>query len=78
MVGVTSIVSSDSMQRHRHCKSHATFAINTHNWLEVAMHTTYNQYLESQGDKDIPFVRMEGQQCDKPLQVSLHEGVSDM
>ena len=42
------------------------------------MHTTYNQYLGSQGDKDIPFVRMKGQQYDKPLQVSLHEGVSDM
>ena len=63
------------MQRHRRRESHATFAINTHNRLEVAVHTTYDQYLGSQGDKDIPFVRMEGRQRDKPLQVSLHEGV---
>ena len=48
--------------------------MNTHSQLEVAVHTTYDQYLASPGDKDIPFV-MEGRERDKPLQVSLHEGV---
>lgn len=68
-------MSSDSTQRRRRRESHAKFIINTHNQLEVAVHTTYDQYLGSQEDKDIPFVRMEGWQRDKPVQVSLHEGV---
>ena len=73
-VDVASVVGSGSAHRHRHQESHTNFAINTHSQLEVAVHTTYDQYLASPGDKDIPFV-MEGRERDKPLQVSLHEGV---
>ena len=70
-----SIVSSDGTQRRRYPESHANSAINTHNRLEVAVHTTYDQYLGSPEDKDIPFVRMDGRLRDKPLRMSLHEGI---
>lgn len=74
-VDVASVVSSGNTQRPRHRESRTNFAVNPHSQLEVAVHKTYDQYLASPGDKDIPFVRMEGRQHDKPLQVSLHEGM---
>ena len=49
-----SVLSPDRTQRRRHPESHGNLAINTHNQLEVAVHTTYDQYLGSPEDKDIP------------------------
>ena len=47
----------------------------THDQLEVAIRTTYDykSYLTSTRDKDISFVSMEGQERDKPLELSPHE-----
>ena len=51
----------------------AALAINTHNRMEVAVHTTYDQYMPSLRDKNMSFVSAEGRPHDKSHELSLHE-----